>query len=366
LGNAEEKGEKQAEPHKVLKLMKSGLNLLQLSVTAQDKLLENVFETGGILAKFSGRTRPVLAFIIIPSVAIIISELVSLLFGNNFLSFLILGFAFLFSVFLYLPYLGPISRSFLGGFFAVELLLLLVFKSDSSAWDKYITTYFKKRGDENAIIEIEYIKKIIYIAIPILIILVSIYSINSMDLSKYNTLKPMIDYMNKYFKPLMKDNFFVRATAISSAYVTFLLFFMFEFFITKEFRFYFAHACIRLMVKQGDQIKKMHYLILGLNSYNRYLRRNLNLQFNDAKVYAGILGGNKEKITNDIADSFRSDKLKPLNILYETLADKNDFFVKQKIGQKVKDWGTLLAALIPVTITLLHFLLPHYFPDPGK
>jgi S-adenosylmethionine:tRNA-ribosyltransferase-isomerase (queuine synthetase) len=145
---------------------------------------------------------------------------------------------------------------------------------------------------------------------------------------------------------------------------------MLEFLVPKEFRYYFAQACIRLMSLERDDISKLHYLFLGLDSYNKYLRRNLNLQFNDTKVYSGILGEDSRETIQKIAWSFESDRLetdkwKTLEILCETLESKNNFFVKQKIGQNVKDWATLLVAIIPVVITLLGLFFPEYFSGSG-
>ena len=119
------------------------------------------------------------------------------------------------------------------------------------------------------------------------------------------------------------------------------------------------------MESHTDEIKKIHYMILGLNSYNKYLRRNLSLQFSGTKVYGDILGTNYRKITKDLREAFDEARLKPIEILYESVVDKHDLFVRQRIGQNVKDGIAFLAGLVPVVILLLHLLLPQYFPDSG-
>jgi hypothetical protein len=45
----------------------------------------------------------------------------------------------------------------------------------------------------------------------------------------------------------------------------------------KEFRFYFAKASFRVISKKEDNVERMRHVIRGLNSYNKYLRRNLGL-----------------------------------------------------------------------------------------
>ena len=86
-------------------------------------------------------------------------------------------------------------------------------------WEEHSIKYFQKRGDENAIIEIECITKIIYVAIPILIILVTIYSL---DLLEYQSTREIISYINKNLVPLVGQDF---VTVMAGAYVTFLLIF---------------------------------------------------------------------------------------------------------------------------------------------
>ena len=299
-------------------------------------------EMNDIFIRLSGKIRPIIAFMIVPSLGLLVSNLVSSFEFQEFWSYIVMFIPCAVSTFIYFSYLGPILGTILRGFLSGDIpsKFYNVVKERNLVWKKHSKEYFVRRGDENAIFEIEYIKNIIYVAIPILVILTFIYSI---DLSDSEYLKAPIGFVETYFKPFLGNDFVFRAIILSVFYDIFLIIFMLEFLVPKEFRYYFAQACIRLMSRERDEIKRIHYLTLGLNSYNRYLRRNINLQFNDTKVYSGIFGGNSQRTIQKIASSFESDELKTLETLCETLQNKDELFVKQKIGQKVKDWATLLA-----------------------
>ena len=53
--------------------------------------------------------------------------------------------------------------------------------------------------------------------------------------------------------------------------------------IRKKFRLYYAKGCFTLIAEKNDEIQNMAYLSKGLDAYNSYLRRNLNIQINNIK-----------------------------------------------------------------------------------
>ena len=106
----------------------------------------------------------------------------------------------------------------------------------------------------------------------------------------------------------------------------------------KEFRFYFAKTSFRVISKKVDEVEKMRYVIKGLNSYNKYLRRNLGLQINDLKrIYSRIISDPALDKNHSIEKLFaafeNNDKLKLTQCLSEisTVTDPEQFLKTLKI-----------------------------------
>jgi hypothetical protein len=81
----------------------------------------------------------------------------------------------------------------------------------------------------------------------------------------------------------------------------------------KEFRYYFAIACIKIGAEKNDDIEKVRYLNRGLDSYNKYLRRRLNFEIKDL-----------ENVGHKIAYEDSKEKDKLLKYLFEDTTDKFD------------------------------------------
>ena len=114
--------------------------------------------------------------------------------------------------------------------------------------------------------------------------------------------------------------------------------------------------------KEGS--KKAGYLINATKIYDKYLRRTLNLEMNDAKkIYSKILSDpnfNKNESMRLISESFDSnDKLEPIKCFSKILDIKetDTFLVDESIGKKIKDMAIFFATIIPVTVTVIQFLL---------
>ena len=65
------------------------------------------------------------------------------------------------------------------------------------------------------------------------------------------------------------------------------------------------------VLKDKDEVTKIYYLMVGLKSYNSFLKRNLKLQFDDAMVCSKIISSpEKNQSLCQIAASFKdNDKL---------------------------------------------------------
>jgi hypothetical protein len=134
--------------------------------------------------------------------------------------------------------------------------------------------------------------------------------------------------------------------------------------VRKEFRFYFAKACFLIMSKGKDDYKKIKYFLMGLNSYNRYLRRKLRLEVEDIrKIYSKFVfaeTAEKQEIIKSVCESVEADGIYTTNILklamYLSSLSKipeTELFVETATLQKLKPIGALLAAVIPIIISAI-------------
>lgn len=204
-------------------------------------------------------------------------------------------------------------------------------------------TYFRIRGLETSIIEFEFLKKIIYVGLPLLIIVMVVF------LQSYQPEDPNFSYA------LFSGLILIVGGTLSRVIINVS---------KKAFRFYYAKGCLALMSKEADETNKMNYLIMALNSYNKYLKRNLSLQItNIDNIYSKIITysiDDKTEMIYSICSSFLSnDKLKPIKYI-STIFDpqnKEQFLSKESLGSKIKEWGVFLAAIIPVLISVIQFVL---------
>src|SRR5438876_6914483 len=116
-----------------------------------------------------------------------------------------------------------------------------------------------------------------------------------------------------YLSVLLGDGFyFLQITLLNTLYITFAI--LLYAYIRRDFRFQLAKACMNVIENKKDEVNKIYYLMLGLNSYNKFLKRNLKLQFDDASVCSKIISSSdKNQSLNLITASFKdNDKLKPV------------------------------------------------------
>ena len=117
------------------------------------------------------------------------------------------------------------------------------------------------------------------------------------------------------------------------------------------------------MSKETDETNKMNYFIMALNSYNKYLKRNLKLHISNINnIYSKIISDSivdKYELIKSISTAFESnDKLKPIKYISAFLDAKNteQFLTKEPLGDKIKEWGTFLAVIIPIMISIIQLL----------
>ena len=130
----------------------------------------------------------------------------------------------------------------------------------------------------------------------------------------------------------------------------------------REFSFYFARGCCEIIQRVGNDVEKMKYLYLLLESYNKYLRRNIRFEVKDIdKIYSQILytdNDEKDRIVKTICDSLRGDRLdlaKFLSTVYKVPG--HDLFSRESLIQQLKSVGSFLVVVIPIAISITSLIL---------
>jgi hypothetical protein len=217
-----------------------------------------------------------------------------------------------------------------------------------------IEKYFVKRGFESAVSEFELVRKILYVAIPLLILFTVI-----------EFLKPLIEqFVSEDIVAMFTENI-VFYSARGFLFLTVLagLLKMAFALSRKRFRLYFAKGCLSIAKNSNDEVEKMEYVIKGLDSYNSYLKRHIKLEINEIKkIYSKITtlpSKEKSNTVNSIIKSFESvDTLEPVRYLSSLHENKTELFLTEEpLEQKIKLQVTYAAGIIPVILTIIQSVI---------
>jgi hypothetical protein len=132
----------------------------------------------------------------------------------------------------------------------------------------------------------------------------------------------------------------------------------------KNFKFFFGKTCVEVAFKMKNQAKKIRYLIMGLNSYNDYLQKSINLEMDDLTRIIRIkiaTDPNIDAIIGSISNSFDvNDKLKALKdiALLLDIRDLKSFLVYRSFGKQLKNYSIFLVTVIPVIISIIQLVIP--------
>ena len=238
--------------------------------------------------------------------------------------------------------------------------------------------FFSKRGYENVVLEYEFIKKLLFVIIILLaIVLIILYSNlfyqnnfltnktstnNTLTISDMLREKPSLNPSLIVFdmlreKPSLNPSLIVFSTILTYIAIASILRITTQN-LKKEFRFYFAKACCKIILNKNDKVEKMNYLFLLLSSYNKYLQRNLKIEINDIKkIYSIILSketNQQIEIIESICASLEGDKLKLARYLssLQKIPD-SEFYIKVSLFEQLKPIGAFLAAVITIIISIM-------------
>ncbi len=130
----------------------------------------------------------------------------------------------------------------------------------------------------------------------------------------------------------------------------------------KRFNFYYAKTLVgnSLYGQKEDEVKRIKHLLLGLDSYRKYLRYRLDLDINSAKVYPKIIvlaSKDRNALIRSMYEAFSddADKLKPV-ICFTTLLNvpAEEILVKEHARDKIKQHSLLLIPIVTVIISVFN------------
>jgi hypothetical protein len=220
--------------------------------------------------------------------------------------------------------------------------------------------YSRRRGNENIVIELRFIKILFTVLASLLAFLFAfLFILPIFTLEHLNPLAKVVGYSNTLA--------FVYTLAPIEAMLSLVVIGVFFRIVTqvgkKEFRFYFAKGCCKIMSRKGGDVENMKYLYLLLDSYNKYLRRNLKFEVKDIdKIYSLIMFADeqeKNRIIKSICDSLETNRLKLarfLSTIYKV--PESELFVKESLFQQLKVVGGFLVVSIPLVISIIQLILP--------
>ena len=331
-----------------------------------------------VLSRFAGKKKAII-FLILP--LILISSIILLLAVTGNINFLnVLEYKFIKKLLEY-EFIKKLLAISIPGLLAISIPGFIVY---ISSWiyglhPAFVRTekFFSKRGYENVVLEYEFIKKLLFIIIILLaIVLIILYSnlfyqnntltnntltnntLTNNTLTN-NTLTnntlTIFDMLKE--KPSLKSSLIVFSSILAYIAIAAILRITTQN-LKREFRFYFAKACCKIISGKNDEVEKMKYLFLLLSSYNKYLQRNLKIEINDIKkIYSIILSketNQQIEIIRSICASLEGDRLKLARYLssLQKIPD-SEFYIKESLFQQLKTVGAFLVAVITIIISII-------------
>lgn len=214
--------------------------------------------------------------------------------------------------------------------------------------------YFNKIGLVQAAIEYQFSRKLLNVTAPISIFSFFAYLINS-----YFILRIPWLYGEPAFA-IQHGIFFGAMWVCSFATVILAIRFVLQH-RRKDFGFYLSRAYFMVSSQKEDGVEKFRYLTLALDTYNRFLERNLNLKIKDImRIYSLIMSASVEqkiKIRESIGKALENDRLELARQLAEIskLPDEEEFLKRERtlLNQRLKD---ILTIIIPAMISVVGFI----------
>jgi hypothetical protein len=301
----------------------------------------------------SGRSLTLIVLLILPSLFVLSIYLVKYVLIDYFISISNLS-----NLNENVRYANTIVTLISGFQITVFIVMIIVYPPYPAPYSS--DKYFLNRGFQSAVSEFELVRKILYVAVPLLIFFAVINLIQIVVEPFFHVKGVLLRIINDdVFQGARLIIFFVVLAGILK--MVFAL-------GRRKFRLYFAKGCLELMEKSHDEVEKMRYFAMALNSYDSYLKRNIDLQFNDIKQIiakiAMLPAKEKKEIMDKVGNGFKSnDTLEPVRYLASFFEQKEkELLVEEPIEKKIKTQLTYAIGIVPVVITIielaknLHFI----------
>jgi hypothetical protein len=235
--------------------------------------------------------------------------------------------------------------------------------------------YFKDREPQNAVAEYEFVKRIVYIEIPIVVV---IAAITILVVPNYEA-NPLTNTFSALSNNLIMDPQTILETLKNPHWGIFAPINTFSYSVTggiiwltiqtrkKYFDFYLAKAYFQIIDKKEDPTNKVSCLIRGIKSYDSYLRKSLDLQINTDEIFSRIIGNvsiDTDKTIKEISEFFNDDynKLKPIKCISNILKIKETEKIlnEESLEKKLGDRATLLGTIVAILTSLIQTILPAF------
>ena len=303
-----------------------------------------------VLSRFAGKKKALL-FLILP--LILISSIIFLLGLTGNIIFLNL---------LEYEFIKKLRNVGIPGLLSIGIPTFIVYISSwiYGLYPAFVRTerFFIKRGYENVVLEYEFIKRLLFVIIILLtIVLIILYSnLFYHNNTLTNNTLTILDILRE--KPSLNSSLIVFSSILGYIAIAAILRITTQN-LKREFRFYFAKACGKIILDKNDEVEKMKYLFLLLSSYNIYLQRNLKIEINDIKkIYSIILHKDTNQqfeIIKSICASLEGDRLQLARYLSSIQkTPDSEFYIKESLFQQFKIIGVFLAAAIPIIISIIN------------
>lgn len=212
---------------------------------------------------------------------------------------------------------------------------------------------------EHLIISYNLSFKILFIAVALLIFFMVISSIDIKLLGEYPKLKGYIKYISS--DPFKFPNRSMLAfIIIFEAYLRVV-----PLLAVKRFNFYYAKTLVGISLygQKEDEVKRIKHLLVGIDSYRKYLRNRLDLDIDSAKVYPKIttlVPEDRNALIKSMYEAFSedADKLKPIVCLTTFLnIPSAEILIKEHTRDKIKQLSLLFIPIVTVMISIFNLVL---------
>jgi hypothetical protein len=213
----------------------------------------------------------------------------------------------------------------------------------------FLEKFMGRRNPEAVIKEYRVLKKIVIGLFPLFILSVAL--IMTTRIPQQNILSSFVQsFPNPMLASLFITTMGVIFFVVGSALLRIILLNS-----NRSFSFYLARTSVGAISEVQDDVEKLRYLITGLNSYNKFIRRNLGLQIGNLKmIYSRIISEdsiNRYQLMKELSLSFKDyDRLEAIKSLtrYLKIADADQFLSKEPVGNKIGNWLETIVKLTSV------------------